>query len=536
MAVNNQRIVHQKAARPLIMGRNGVISSGHPLATVAGLKILQGGGSAVDAALATALCLAVVKPESCGVGGDLFALVHMSKAGDVKALNASGPAPQKATIGSFEARGLASVPTAGPLSIAVPGAVDGWLELHRRFATMPLRDLFTDAIRLAREGFPIDVQLTTAIGEAKSADIERTYRHALPNLAPGVFLRQPELAETLETIAQGGRAEFYGGQLGARMCAGIQAQGGLLCVEDLKGGFAEWLDPLSSDYRGYHLFEQPPVSQGFLVCEIMNLLAGYPWEEMDPAHWAHVMVEAKKLAFEDRNEYLEDPGFGNADIQHLISQAHAELRRKAIADRASPVDAPLRQTGSDTTYLCCADSDGNVVSLIESVFAQFGSGVVAGDTGIVMNNRLCSFGLDAKKANALLPGKKPAHTLNSYMVFRDNRFFAVGGTPGADDQPQSNVQVLHNLLDRKMDPQTALEIPRWSHRPGTHPNSFGPESLQLEAGFPASIVEGLKQRGHPVRMVDRWSFGGAALIVRDPNTGTWMAAADPRRQTYALAW
>jgi len=248
------------------------------------------------------------------------------------------------------------------------------------------------------------------------------------------------------------------------------------------------------------------------------------------------MIEAKKLAFEDRINHLEDPNFGNADVERLISKAHAGLRRKDIGQRARSVIAPLPRTGSDTTYLCCADADGNVVSLIESVFAQFGSGVVAGGTGIVMNNRLCSFGLDAAKANALVPGKKPAHTLNSYMVFHDNEFFAVGGTPGADDQPQTNVQVLHNLLDQKMDPQTALEAPRWSHRPGTPPNSFGPESLRMEAGFPEQIVAGLKERGHSVEIVDRWSFGGAALIVRDPTTGTWMAAADPRRQTYALAW
>jgi len=536
MAANNHRIVHHQAARPLIMGRKGVVASGHPLATAVGLKTLQGGGTAVDAALATAVCLAVVKPEACGVGGDLFALVHLKKDGDVKALNASGPAPQRATIEFFEHAGLDSVPTTGPLSIAVPGAVDGWLELHRRFATMPLDDLFADAIRLARDGFPVDVQLAKSIGEAKSADVDQAYRRALPSLTPGEFLCQPDLADTLATLAQGGRGAFYGGQLGARMCAGIQERGGILGVDDLKGTFYEWSEPLCSAYRGYQLFEQPPVSQGFIVCEIMNLLDGYQWDEMDPTHWAHVMIEAKKLAFEDRINHLADPNFGNADVERLISKAHAELRRKEISPRARPVEAPLPRTGSDTTYLCCADADGNVVSLIESVFAQFGSGVVAGNTGIVMNNRLCSFGMDAAKANALAPGRRPAHTLNSYMVFHDNEFFAVGGTPGADDQPQTNVQVLHNLLDQKMDPQTALEAPRWSHRPGTPPNSFGPESLRMEAGVPEQIVEGLKERGHPVEVVDRWSFGGAALIVRDPMTGTWMAAADPRRQTYALGW
>jgi len=536
MADDKQPIVHRKAARPLIMGRNGVVTSGHPLATGVGLRILQAGGNAVDAAIATALCLAVVKPESCGVGGDLFALVHMNKDADVKALNASGPAPADATDGYFESAGLTSVPVTGPLSIAVPGAVDGWLELHRRYATMPLRDLSADAVRLARDGFPIDVQLASAIADTTTPDIARGYRDTLSNIAAGEFLTQPELADTLEIIAREGRSGFYGGELAQRISTGVREQGGILRPDDFDGTFAEWLDPLSSDYRGYQLFEQPPVSQGFLVCEIMNLLAEFPWEDMDPSHWAHVMIEAKKLAFEDRILHLEDPAFGPADIQRLISKAHAKSRKEKIGARAQPVEAPLQRTGSDTTYLCCADSDGNVVSLIESVFALFGSGVVAGDTGVVMNNRLCSFGLDKEKANALVPGKKPAHTLNSYMIFRDQQFFGVGGTPGADDQPQTNAQVLHYLLDQRMDPQTALEAPRWSHRPGTHPNSFGPEELRMEAGFPNEIIEGLKQRGHPVSEVDRWSFGGAALIVMDPLTKTWMAAADPRRQTYALAW
>lgn len=536
MLQNDHRITHQKAARPLIMGRNGVVASGHPLATIAGLKILQAGGTAVDAALATAVCLAVVKPEACGVGGDVFALLHLAKQGDVKALNASGPAPGRATIEYFEKSGHALVPTGGPLSIAVPGAVDGWLELHRRFATMPLADLFADAIRLAREGFPLDLDLARSIRGSQSVDVGRSYRDSLPSLAPGELLRQAELATTLEILAEAGRDVFYGGELGKRMCAAIQEKGGLLCAEDLKGSFAQWLEPLSSGYRGYQLYEQPPVSQGFLLCEIMNLLDGYRSEEMDPVQWTHLMIEAKKIAFEDRISHLEDPSFGDPDVHRLISKGHADLRRKEITDTARPVNAPLPRTGSDTTYLCCADAEGNVVSLIESVFAQFGSGVVADGTGIVMNNRLCGFGLDPAKPNALRPGKKPAHTLNSYMVFQGNDFLAVGGTPGADDQPQTNAQVLHNLLDKKMDPQSALEAARWSHRPGAHPNSFGPERLLIEDGFSAQIVAGLEKRGHPVDLVDRWSFGGAALIIRDPATKTWMAAADPRRQTYALGW
>lgn len=538
MTQTPHQIRYGKAARPLVMGARGVIASGHPLASLAGLKVLQQGGNAVDAAVAAGFVLAVVKHEACGLGGDLFSLVYMRDEGKVHALNASGPAPKNTTIEAYRGRGLDAVPVSGPLSISVPGAVDGWLELHRRYGTLELAEVCADAVALARDGFPLYLSLAGSI-EAWAPScpgIQRYFRAPLEDLTPGRMLRQPELAGVLEAIAGNGRDGFYRGQVAARMCAGIREQGGLLEEGDLEGEFAEWMEPLSTDYRGYRILEQPPVSQGFIVLTMMNLLAGYDHRALDRTELAHVMVEAKKIAFEDRIRHLEDPRFGDPEVQRLVGREYADQRRGGIGDTARPVSSSMAAAGGDTTYLCAADGDGNVVSLIQSVFSVFGSRVVAGDTGVVMNNRLCSAMLDAGSANALEPGKRPAHTLNSYMVFHNGEFLAVGGTPGADDQPQTNVQVLHNLLDLKMDPQCALETPRWSHVPGTPPNVGYPEMLRLEQGFPEEVVKGLAARGHPVTVVEPWSFGGAALIARDPRNGALMAGADPRRDGYALGW
>jgi gamma-glutamyltranspeptidase/glutathione hydrolase len=340
----------------------------------------------------------------------------------------------------------------------------------------------------------------------------------------------------LEQIVKGGRAAFYEGEIGAKLCAAIQARGGILAQEDLHRNFAEWLEPISSTYRGYQVFEQPPVSQGFMVLEMLNIIENYALEKMNPVDAVHVMVEAKKLAFEDRIQHLEDPKFGDPKVALLISKEHARNRARHIAGIAEHREHLAASFGGDTDYLCVLDRDGNAVSLIQSVFAGFGSRVVAGETGIVMNNRLSSFLLDAKKTNALLPGKRPAHTLNSYHVFHNGEFLLVGGTPGADDQPQSNLQILHNVLDCQMDPQAAIELPRWSHRPGTPPRADGPEELHMESGFPTEVVRGLKEKGHEVKVVGRWAFGGAQVIVRDPISGSLMGGADPRRQGYAIGW
>jgi gamma-glutamyltranspeptidase/glutathione hydrolase len=274
-----------------------------------------------------------------------------------------------------------------------------------------------------------------------------------------------------------------------------------------------------------------------MVLEMLNIIEAWPMHDgaMNRAEIIDCQVGAKKLAFEDRIRHLEDPAFGDPKISVLISKEYAAKRRERIGEPvySQQTAAP---TGSDTTYLCAADRHGNAVSLIQSIFAPFGSRVIGGDTGVIMNNRLCGFGLDPSKANALKPGKRPAHTLNTYMVFSGGEFVAAGGSPGADDQPQTNLQVLHNLIDLEMDPQTAVEAPRWSHQPGTPPRHQLPEELRMEEGFNGSVIEALRRKGHKVSVVDRWSFGSAKVIMRDRETGSLMAGADPRREAYALGW
>lgn len=529
-----------KAARPVIMSQHGMIASGHALASLAGVKILQEGGNAVDAILAAAFVSAVVKPETSGPGGDLFALISMNKNRKVEALNSSGPAPAKATIDYFHGRDLKAVPQFGPLSIAVPGAVDGWLALHERYGSKELARLTADAVRLARDGFPIAEELAAGIEEISPQFpwIDGTYRQPLGGAKPGKILRQKGLADVFERIALKGRDGFYAGEIAEKMCATIKSEGGILGPDDLQRPVSQWLEPLRSTYRDTVVYEQPPVSQGFMVLEMLNIAEAWPMHEgaMSRADTIHYQVAAKKLAFEDRIRYLEDPAFGDPKIAMLISKEHAARRRELVGEIMNRRAQTAANQSSDTTYLCATDREGNAISFIQSVFAPFGSRVIAGDTGVILNNRLCSFGLDPAKANALRPGKRPAHTLNTYMVFRDDEVFAVGGSPGADEQPQTNFQIIHDLVDLRMDPQSAVEAPRWSHQPGTPPRDQLPEALRMEEGFDAATLDALRAKGHEIAVVDRWSFGSAKVIVRDRENGCWLAGADPRRVAYALGY
>jgi gamma-glutamyltranspeptidase/glutathione hydrolase len=531
---------YSKAARPVIMGQNGLVSSGHHLASLAGVEILKEGGNAVDAALAAAFVMSVVKPETSGPGGDLFALVYMKKSGKVEALNSSGPAPAAASIENFHSRGLKAIPQYGPLSIAVPGAVDGWLELHRKYGTKDLSRLSADAVRIGREGFPISQEFAEGVAEfaPEYSWVDRFYRQPFGVAKPGNILVQKGLAGVFEKIARQGRAGFYSGEVAEKICATIKAEGGMLAPEDLQPIVCQWLDPLSSTYRDTMVYEQPPVSQGFMVLEMLNIAEAWAFHDgsMSRDEMIHWQIAAKKLAFEDRIKYLEDPAFGDPKIGMLISKAHAAKRRELAEEILRRPAAPSGNQASDTTYLCAADRDGNAISFIQSVFAPFGSRVIAGDTGVIMNNRLCSFGLDPNRANALKPGKRPAHTLNTYMVFRGGEVFAAGGSPGADEQPQTNFQIIHDLVDLDIDPQSAVEAPRWSHMPGTPPRDKLPEALRMEEGFDAATLDGLRQKGHKISVVDRWSFGSAKVIVRDRENGCWLGGADPRRVAYALGY
>ena len=517
-----------------VMARNGLIAANHYLAAQAGYELLRKGGNAFDAALAAAAVLTVVEPQSSHVGGDLFALVYRPGDGRVQAINASGPAPAAATPDRFP-NGL---PTTGPLAVTVPGVVDGWLTIWERYGSRPLAEIFEPAIALAEEGFPIGQRLGAAI--AANAERLRAFPASAQTFLPGgnppppgYILRQPDLARTLRAIVAGGREGFYRGELSRRLVQALADLGGIMTEADLATYRCELLDPISVNYRGYTVFGQPPVSQGFILLECLKILEGF-----DLASYGflspdviHLEIEAKKLAFQDRLNYAGDPRFVEFAVEPLLSEAHIESQRKLIrSDRALPGQAPGQLSlGRETTYLTAADRQGNVVSWIQSIFHVFGSAVVAGDTGIILNNRLAGFSPDPSSPNRLEPGKRPIHTLNTYMVFKDGRPYLSGGTPGQHYQVMVNLQVLVNVLDFGLHPQAALDAPRWANLEGTE--------VQLEARVPEGTFAELRRRGHDVRPAHPWFGPGRAMLIAiDQERGVFQGGFDLRGEGYALGW
>ncbi|MBI2184388.1 MAG: gamma-glutamyltransferase [Thaumarchaeota archaeon] len=525
------------------MARNGMVSSGHWLASQAGLRVLMEGGNAVDAAIAVSSVLCATRPHTCGLGGDGFALIYSADEDRIHALNASGPAPMKASIDYYESKGLKKVPLTGILSITVPGLVSAWSEALSKFGTKSLSSLLRPAIEYASNGFPVYRSLASSI---------RKTSYSLPDSIPKVFfvngappregevLTQLGLASTLEKIAKGGEEVFYRGEVASQISRYMKEHGGLIEEEDLAAYRAKWYPPLEGHYRGYTVYGQPPVSQGHILVELMQIMEGYDLGEMGfgSPDAVHAAVEAKKLCFQDRAMHLADPNFHQVPLEHLLSKEHTEdLRSRINMSKALPIMSDASQHGNDTTYFCVVDGHGNAVSFIQSIFFAFGSGVMVEGTGVLCTNRLSAFSLDRKKVNHLEPGKKPAHTLNTYMVFKDQRPSLVGGTPGLDDQVQTNAQVLMNILDFGMNVQEAIEAPRWSSRPGSMPGDEAkPYELWLEDRYPGDTVLELQKRGHKLKTVSGWAFGGEEVIGVDQEQGVLMGGADPRRDGYAVGW
>lgn len=533
--------------RPIVMGTRGVVSAGHPLAAQAGLKVLMEGGNVVDSAIAASAVLCVVRPHMASIGGDLFCLIYLAKEGRVMAINASGPAPRGATIDYFRGRGMRYIPMDGPLAVATPGCVAGWQLALDRFGTMPMSHVLTQAVEFAERGTPVSLYLAKSLAErAQQFDkYPQWVSTFLPDGRPyrqGEVLKQPNLARTLRTLQEGGAETFYRGPIADTIAASMEQEGGLLSREDLAGCKAELLEPIQVDYRGYTVYEQPPVSQGHILLQQLAMAEGFDLASLGPqsAEAIHLMVECKKLAFADRLRYLGDPSQVKIPMARLLSKEYASHRRKKVdPDRAIVAAAPgiLASTGSDTTHHCVIDAEGNAVSMIQSIYLAFGSGFVAGDTGIVFNNRLSAFFLDPGHPNALAPGKRTAHTLNSYMVFRDGNPFLIGGTPGADDQVQVNFQIISNMIDFGMGLQEAIEAPRWSSTPGTVPTDItAPYELRLESGFPAPLLDALRQKGHNVKEDPSLTFGSVKCVLRDPETGVLCGGSDPRRDAYTVGW
>ena len=532
----------------VVLAGSGMIATAHPLASAAGLGVLQRGGNAMDAALAASAVCNVVLPEMCGLGGDTFFLYHEAASGRTYGLNSSGIAPSAASREEFLRQGQGQMPFYGPLSVGVPGAVDAYAVAAERFASRPLAELFAPAIAYAERGHPLAPSVARHIAGA-AAELAKYPASAATYLpggrppAPGRRFANPALARSLRLVAERGRAAFYEGELGERIVAALRDLGGLFTMEDWAGHRAELYEPpIATTYRGKTVYQTSLPSQGHILLEELNIVEHEDLAALghNSAAAIHLLVEAKKLAYADRLAHAGDPRFVDTPLDLLISKEFAARRYREIDPRRArePRGAPLPERGGDTTYLCVVDRDGNACSYITSLSAAMGSGVVAGDTGILLNNRVGrGFTLEEGHPNVLAGGKRTMHTLNCFLVADGGRPWLVGGTPGGDGQPQWNLQLLTNIIDHGLDLQAAIEAPRWTSFPGTDPiNLHQPFELRVEDRVGPEVLRGLEERGHRVTPLGPWSAGGAAqLIALDPD-GALRGGSDPRAEGQALGY
>ena len=526
--------------RSMVLGRGGMVCTSQPLASFAGAEALRGGGNAVDAAVAAAATLGVVEPFMTGIGGDCFMLIWHAGTRRLYGLNGSGRAPRAATREALVARGHTTMPMFGMLAVTVPGAVDAWCSALERFGSRSLADVLAPSIHYAEDGYPVSeiiaAQWGYTIGLLEQPEARRTF--TVDGRAPrlGERVRLPGLAHSLAALAAGGRDVFYRGPLAEQIAACSQAYGGLLDAADLAAHQSDWVEPIATDYRGHRLCELPPNGQGLTALLALNILECFdlPALAEDPAGLAHLQIEAIKLAFADRNRYIADPAQVPVPTAQLLSKDYAQ-GRAALIDRGAARKrlAPGRIPGhGDTVYLTAADSAGNVVSLINSLYLAFGSGMVAGDTGIALQNRGYGFSLDPTHPNCIAPGKRPFHTIVPAMLMKDDRPLVSFGVMGGDMQTQGHVQVVCNLVDGGCNIQEAIDRPRF--------NYLAADRVALERALAARIGTELVRRGHVVEdetaALLHGGFGGAQGIMIDPATDTYWGGSDPRKDGCAIGF
>ncbi len=511
-----------------------MIGSVNPLASAAGLQVLREGGNAVDAAVAAGAVLTVVEPWSGQLGGDAFMLIHSGATGKVTAINGSGAAPRAATLERYRQAG--GIPESGWLASSVPGLVDAWQVAVDRFGTRPLGPLLEAAIDYAQEGFPLTERQSRSMGHkaAVAARYPESAAIFLPGGAPprpGERFVQRDLGRTLRTLRAEGAASFYTGSIAAAIVAASERGGGLFSAQDLAEHRTEVAEPLEARYRGWTVLEQPPVSQGIVVLLALQILQQFDLRSLknSSAETVHLQVEAHKLALGDRLGLVGDPRFVTIPTEELLSAEHARRQAQRLERSRARVVEPIPAGRPDTTYLCVVDRDRNIVSYIHSLYS--GSGVVAGDTGILLNDRMLCFSMDERSPNALAPGKRPVHTLNSWMLVKDGQPRFVGGTPGAFWQVQTNLQVISQLVDVEAGLQEALDAPRWSTGSST---GWAQNRLSLEARFGQQVLEDLKRRGHPVQLMGDWAAGGSVQAIEIDPQGMLVGAGDPRPGTSAV--
>ncbi len=537
--VNPQNQIGDKPApnggktRSAVRATNGMIATSQPLASAAGLRVLQQGGNAVDAAVAAAAVLCVVEPMMLSPGGDLFAIVWDAKRKELKALNASGRSPQAASIDELKKRGIDQMPAEGIHTVTVPGAVDGWAKLIERYGTMPLAQVLQPAIEYADRGFPVTDVIAAdwqvGLSHKEHPDFAATF---LPNGKPpavGEIFTNKNLANTLRKIAAQGPEVFYRGEIAAKLVKFLNEEGGLHTRRDFANQTSNWVDPISTTYRGHTVYEMPPNTQGLAAIQMLNILEGFDLKPLghNTAEYLHLLTEAKKLAFIDRARHIADPDFYRAPLDKLLSKDYAaELRKRIDLGRIANQSSTGPRGGEDTTYLTVVDKDRNVVSFIQSIFSAFGSGLVAADTGIVLHNRGAGFSFDPQSPNKLEGGKRPFHTIIPAMAFKDGRPWLSFGVMGGDMQAQGHVQVLLNIIDFGMDVQQAGEQPRFRHFDS---------GLALESAIGADVRKALEAKGHRLT-ISPGMFGGYQAIMIDPKTGALFGGSDPRKDGCAMGW
>ncbi len=534
------------ASRSEVITRNGMAATSQPLATQAALDILKKGGNAIDAAIAANAVLGVVEPTGAGIGGDLFAIIWSADKGKLYGLNASGRSPRSLKLEYFKENGYEFIPSYGPLPVSVPGCVDGWFEMHEMFGRLPIKDILQPAISYARDGFPLteviafDLDRGTQILK-EYPNIKEVYMPGGKAPAKGEIFKNPLLASTLEKIVQGGRNEFYRGSIARAIDVFMKKQGGFLSFDDMSRHHSEWVEPVSTNYRGYDVWELPPNGQGIAALQILNILENFDIAKMGfgSSEYIHLFTEAKKLAFEDRAKYYADPLFNEIPVAELISKKYAAERVKLIdMDHASKVMDPGKIEAANTIYLTVADKFGNMVSLIQSNYRGMGSGMCPTGLGFILQDRGEMFTLQEGHNNVYAPGKRPFHTIIPSFITKNKKPYISFGVMGGDMQPQGHAQIVVNLIDFKMNLQEAGDAPRIHHVGSSEPTGQQMSDggiLLLENGFRWEAIQKLLKMGHTIQW-DLGGFGGYQAIMWDEKNKVWFGASESRKDGQAAGY
>jgi gamma-glutamyltranspeptidase/glutathione hydrolase len=536
------------ATRSEVAAQHGMACTSQPLATQVALDMLKAGGSAADAAIAANAALGLMEPTGAGMGGDLFALVWDAGTRKLSGLNASGRSPRSLTLEQFRRLGIDRIPATGPLPVSVPGAVDGWFELHARFGRLPMPTLLAPTIQYAQAGFPVSEFIAYAMGQGLAAlgghpGFRETF--SVDGRAPraGEVFRNPRLARTLALVAEGGRDAFYRGPIARAIDACMKAQGGFLGCEDLASHTSDWVEPVHVNYRGHDVWAIPGNGQGLATLQMLNILEGYDFSGIPfgSARHVHLVTEAKKLVFEDRARFYGDPAFVRVPVSGLLAKNYAAERRALIdplrAARRLEAGNPALRDG-DTVYLTTGDRDGNLVSLIQSNFRGMGSGVTPGDLGFCLQDRGELFSLEPGQANSYAPGKRPFHTIIPGFVTKDGEPFLSFGVMGGEFQPQGQVQIVMNIVDFGMNAQEAGDAPRMAHEGSPEPTGAAgslPGTIRLESGFPYETVRELMHLGHGVGWL-LGGYGGYQGIRWDPAQKVMFGASESRKDGQAAGY